>query len=242
MVHSLPGSTGKNRPWSRRCSFSCCAGDAGLDAAVHVGRVDLEDAGHAREVEADAATDRGDVAFERRAGAEGDDGDAVLVAESEDAGGLLAALDERDGVGQDGGLHVLAVAVLLAQRVVGGNPLAEEVAGLGDDGVDLSGHRRVLKAGEQHVEGAGDFVAVVGQIAAGAAQFHPPHRGDQVRRHQQRPVVDVQSRMKVTSRLWYPRGREERYHDTPAEIGQQVRLHVQNVHLSCWRIEIEPRH
>ena len=80
-------------------------------------------------------------------------------------------LDERDGVRQDVRLRVLAVAVLLAERVVGGDPLAEEVAGVGDDGVDGSGHGGVLKAREEHVESAGDFVAVVGQIAAGAAQF-----------------------------------------------------------------------
>ena len=49
------------------------AGDAGLDHAIEVLGVDGEHAVHAREIDANAAVQRIDVAFQRRAGAEADD-------------------------------------------------------------------------------------------------------------------------------------------------------------------------
>ena len=116
------------------------AGDAGLDAAIHVGGVDLEDGSHARHVDADAAAQGGDVTFERGTGAERDDGDVVGVAQGEQAGGFLAGLDEGDGVGLHAGVAVLAMGVLVAEGGVGRDPVAEELAGLADDGVDGAGH------------------------------------------------------------------------------------------------------
>ena len=85
------------------------AGDAGLDAAVHVGLADIEDAVHAGEIEGDAAADRRDVAFERGAGAPGHDGDVFGVAERHQTGGLVGGFDEGDGVGKHRWLGVLAV-------------------------------------------------------------------------------------------------------------------------------------
>jgi len=58
--------------------------------------------------------------------------------------GLGAGFDEGDGVGQDAGVGVLAVAVLLAQCGIGGDAVAQEVTGLGDDGVDGAGHAGIL--------------------------------------------------------------------------------------------------
>ena len=55
--------------------------------------------------------------FERGAGAEGDDGHAVRVAELQQLRRFLAALEEGDGVGHRVRLVVLAVAVLFAQRL-----------------------------------------------------------------------------------------------------------------------------
>ncbi len=85
------------------------AGDAGLDAAIHVGLVDLEDPGHARKVEADAAAHRRDMALERGAGAERHHRHAGRVAEGEQPRGFLGVLDEGDGVGQGARLRVLAM-------------------------------------------------------------------------------------------------------------------------------------
>ena len=121
------------------------AGDAGLDAAVHVGLADLEDAGHAREVERDAAADRGDVALQRGAGAPGDHRHARVVAKCEQASGFVGGLDEGDGVGQHRRLGVLAVRMVLAQGGVGGDAVAQEVAGGGDHGIGGLGHRWTLR-------------------------------------------------------------------------------------------------
>ena len=70
------------------------------------------------------------MALERGAGAERHDGDVVGVAEGEQATGFLAGLDEGHGVGHGGRLGVLTMAVLLAQGGIGGDALAQELAGL----------------------------------------------------------------------------------------------------------------
>ncbi len=125
------------------------ARDAGLDAAVHVGLADVEDAVHARQVERDAAAHRGDVALERGAGAPGHDGDVFGVAERQQAAGFVGGFDEGDGVGQHRRLGVLAVRVVVAQRRVGGDAIAEEVAAAamrastGMDGFLVAGCRRI---------------------------------------------------------------------------------------------------
>ncbi len=92
------------------------------------------------------------MALEGRAGAEGDDGDGVAVAEFEQAGGFLGALDEGDGVGHRMRLVVLAVAVLLAEGRVIADPVAHEVAGGCDDGIDWFGHGLRLEPGGRDVE------------------------------------------------------------------------------------------
>ena len=117
------------------------ARDAGLDAAVHVGLADLDDAGHARQVERDAAAHRRHVAFQRGAGAPGHHRHVRGVAQRQQPRGLVRGLDEGDRVGQHRRLGVLAVRVVLAQRGVGGDALAQEVAGGGDHGIDGFGHR-----------------------------------------------------------------------------------------------------
>ena len=101
------------------------ARDAGLDRAVEVLGVDREHPVHARHVERDAAARRVDMAFERGAGAEGDDRHAMLGADPHDLLHLLGRLGEDHGVGRlrrdvGGG-----VRVLLADRLAGLEALAE---------------------------------------------------------------------------------------------------------------------
>ena len=72
-------------------------------------------------------------------------GTRVGVAERQEAGGFVGGLDERDGVGQDGRLGVLAVRMVLAQGGVGGDAVAQEVAGGGDHGIGGLGHRWTLR-------------------------------------------------------------------------------------------------
>ena len=79
--------------------------------------------------------------------------------------GLLGGFDEGDGVGQHRRLGVLAVRVVFAQRGVGGDALAQEVAGGGDHGVGglasaVSGvrampHRPAARAGKERAASIG---------------------------------------------------------------------------------------
>ena len=72
---------------------------ARLRARLQVAGKHLEDAVQAREVERERAVGGDHVAFERRSGAEGNDGDAVLVRPREHAGDVLGRLgkDDRHG-------------------------------------------------------------------------------------------------------------------------------------------------
>ena len=79
--------------------------------------------------------------FQRGAGAPGHHRHVLGVAEREQPRGLVGCLDERDRVGQDRRLGVLTMRVVLAQRGVGGDAVAQEVAGGRDHGVDWSWHR-----------------------------------------------------------------------------------------------------
>ena len=117
------------------------ARDAGLHAAVHVGLAYLDDAGHARQVERDAAAHRRHVAFQRGAGAPGHHRHMLGVAQREQARRFVGRLDECHGIGQHRRLGVLAMRVVLAQRGVGGDAVAQEFAGGCDHGVDGFWHR-----------------------------------------------------------------------------------------------------
>ena len=120
--------------------FSCFPRDAGLDAAIHVGLADLEDAGHPRQVQRDAAAHRRDMALERGAGAQGHHRNMRAAWHSaSNRAASSERFDERDRIRHDRRLGVLAVRVVLAQRGIGGDAIAEEVPGGGDDGCDRHG-------------------------------------------------------------------------------------------------------
>ena len=59
------------------------------------------------------------MAFQRGASAVGDDGNARLIAELQDAGDFFVAFGEHDDIGQSRVLHALAVAVVFAYGVRG---------------------------------------------------------------------------------------------------------------------------
>ena len=148
------------------------AGHAGFDQAVHILGVDLQDAGHAREIEADPLPYRVHMPFEGGARAERHHRHVMAVAEGEKLRDLLRRLHEGDGVGQGGGGAVLAAAVLLAHRRVGGQALPEQAARSGDDRIHRAGADRVharlltwpieLRCFGAHVTG----VRVAGLVAA----------------------------------------------------------------------------
>jgi hypothetical protein len=110
-----------------------------LDAAVHVRLADVEHPVHPRQVQGDAATDRGHVALQRGSGTPGHHRDASGVAQRHQPAGFLGGFDERDGIRQDRWLAVLAVRVVIAQAGVGGDAVAEKVSCGGDDGFDRHG-------------------------------------------------------------------------------------------------------
>ena len=116
IVAFAPGSIGKNRPVSLKLGVHLLARDARLHAAVEVLGVHFEHPVHLRQVDADAAVERGDVPFERRADAERDDRHARRMAQSHDGGDLLVRVREHDDVGQRGVGQPFAVAMLLADR------------------------------------------------------------------------------------------------------------------------------
>src|SRR5262249_41877954 len=78
------------------------------------------------QVEADAAANRVDVAFERRACAERYDRNLVAGADSKDLRDFGRCLRITDQIRQRGRVVRLAVAVMLADRRSVGRPLAEQ--------------------------------------------------------------------------------------------------------------------
>ena len=70
MVASAPGSTGNVRPGVVERLVQLQARDAGLDGRVEILDADAHDLVHLAKIDRDAAADRVDVPFERRAGAE----------------------------------------------------------------------------------------------------------------------------------------------------------------------------
>ena len=113
---SAPGSIGKNRPWSRKCSLSCLAGDAGLDDAIEILGMDGEHAVHVAEIEADAAVRRVDLALERGAGAEGDHRNALCRADAHDLLHVFGGVRKHHRIGRLVGDPGQRIAVLLAHR------------------------------------------------------------------------------------------------------------------------------
>ncbi len=105
---------------------------AGLDPAVEIGGVDLEHPVEPREVDRDAALERGDVALERGAGAEGDDRRAVAGADPHQLGHLGGAGGEGHGVGRVAFVEGHVLAVLFPHRRRGRQPVADQRPRRGD--------------------------------------------------------------------------------------------------------------
>ena len=116
IVQSAPGSTGKVSPVLRKRLVQLQARDAGFDRRVEIVDADAQHVVHLAQIDRDAAVDRVDVAFERRAGAERDDRHAMGRADRHDRGDLVRRVREADDVGQRGEVVGLAVAVMIADR------------------------------------------------------------------------------------------------------------------------------
>ena len=155
IVHSeVPGSTGKNSPWSRRCSLSWSrvtpasmrqSMSGWLTSMMRV----MRDRSSVMPPRTGVTWPSSEVP-----GAPRHHRHVRVVAQRQQPRRLVRGLDERDGVGQHRRLGVLAVRVVLAQRGVGGDALAQEVAGGGDHGVDGFGHRANLRRGASPIRPA----------------------------------------------------------------------------------------
>ena len=122
---SAPGSSGKNRPWSRRCSLSCLRVMPGSTTQSRSCGVHRQHAVHVAEVDRDAAEGRVDVAFERGAGAERDHRHAMGGADAHDVLHVFGRLREHHRVGRLVRDPGRGVGVLLAHRLRGDQPVAE---------------------------------------------------------------------------------------------------------------------
>ncbi len=101
------------------------AGHAGLDRGREVLGVHGHDPVHPRQVQADPALDRQQVALQGRARAIGNQGDAVVVAVARHPGDLVHVPGEDHRVGRHGRIRGLVAAMVLAHRPRRGAALAE---------------------------------------------------------------------------------------------------------------------
>ena len=117
---------------------------ARLRACLQIAGQHLEHAVQSREVERDRAG-RGDhVTFERRSGAEGDDGDAVLVRPREHARDVLGRFGEDDGRGRAPRVIAEVARVQIEHRLARGHlPVSEQRAQVVGDG-----HQRSASCGQ----------------------------------------------------------------------------------------------
>ena len=122
---SAPGSIGKNRPVCLISSLSCLRVTPACTVTVRSSALTREHAVHARQVDADAALHREQVALERRADAERDHRHRVRGGERDDGGDVLGALAEHHRLGRRHVERRLVAAVLLAHRQRGRAALAE---------------------------------------------------------------------------------------------------------------------
>ena len=135
---------GKEEPAVAQVLVELLAGDAGFDDAVEIVGVDGENVVHAREVERDAAVGRIDVAFERRADAERNDRRVVAGAKLDEVDHVLLGLGEHHRVRRLVLEPGQRVPVRLADRLGGGEAIAETGGKVGIERGDRFGREAAL--------------------------------------------------------------------------------------------------
>ena len=131
---SAPGSIGKNRPWSRRCSLSALRVMPGSTTQSRSSAWTASTLFMSRKSMRDAAARRIDVALERGAGAERDHRHALGGAQPHDVLHVLGRLRKHHRVRRLVGHPGQWYAVLLAHRLRGDQAVAEARGERGDDG------------------------------------------------------------------------------------------------------------
>ena len=115
------------------------ARDARLHAAVAVLAIDLKHLVHAAEIYGKAALHRADMPFEGCAGSEGNDRQAEFGADAVRGADLLRRQRKGHRVGRRHREIVFAPAVLLANGIGRGQPVAEHAAQRGDSRIVADG-------------------------------------------------------------------------------------------------------
>ena len=136
---SAPGSIGKKRPVSRRCSLSCLRVMPGSTTQSRSSALTASTLFMREQVERDAAVRRVDMALERRADAERNDRRVVTGAELHEVDHVVAGLGEHHRVRRLDLEPGQGVPVRLANRLGGGEAIAE--AG-GEIGIERGDRRR----------------------------------------------------------------------------------------------------
>jgi hypothetical protein len=143
----------KKQPGVADLIVELVAGDAGLDRDGQVFAVDAQHLVHPCHVDADAALDREQMAFQRRAGAERDHRHLVLVGQRHRGGHFFGAFGKHHGVWRRHLERRFVAAMLFAHRLGGRATLAEtrfqRSDHLSGDGPTL-GHQQVGGQGGVH--------------------------------------------------------------------------------------------
>ena len=151
-------------------------GDPRLHRRVQVVGADCHDRVHPGQVHRDPASQSLDVPFDGRPCAEGDEGSPVLSAQPHQVRHLPGVQWKDDGVGRDGGVVGVVLAVVGADRFGGGEAVTEA---FGEDGLELGreGHRSEAGGGERcEVHGRGPLDDQGRQrLPRAGCQRHPEH-------------------------------------------------------------------
>ena len=143
------GIDGEEQPRIAEVLVQLLAGDAGLNGGVHVLGVDFDDFVHSHQVDAHPAVQCRHVAFQRGAGAEGNDRHVAGRAQLDDVADFLGGLGEHHRIGWMAGMVGFVVAVLFAHRLGDREPVADDGAERRDQVVvdlcRLGGHSRPSK-------------------------------------------------------------------------------------------------
>lgn len=126
-----------------------------LDGAVEILLVHLEDRVHLRQVDREAALDRGDVALERGAGAEGYDRYLGGDAQPDQRRHLFGRANEGDRIGQHRIEMGLARPMLEADRLPGAEPVADHRTNLVEE---ARGQRLAVEIGQGRGHGLSQYL------------------------------------------------------------------------------------
>ena len=147
--HAAEGSVGaridrKEEPAVAQVLVELLPGDAGLDDTIEIIGVDGENSVHAREVERDAAMRRVDMALERGTYSERNDRRVVPGAELHEVDHVLFVFGEDHGVGRLVLEPGQGMPVRLANRLGGGEAIAEAGGEVGIERGDRVGREAAL--------------------------------------------------------------------------------------------------